>query len=207
MINDAVYTLLFYAIAVSTVVFALAVTMARNLLRAAVCLMMALLASAWLYIMLDAEFLAGIQVLVYVGGIVVVIVFAIMLTRSAELQLDKPPVHRKILAALASLAFAASSVYIFWTAKFPVVEGSVALPADNTAAIGLKLLDYGGSGYILPFELISLLLLAAIIGGVVIARKTPPPQQPFTTGGDMKGEADFSPALTQRPQKPEGGQP
>ena len=87
MISDAAYTLLFYAISIITIVFALAVTMSRSLLRAAVYLMMVLLTSACLYIMLDAEFLAGIQVLVYVGGIVVLIVFAVMLTRSAELRL------------------------------------------------------------------------------------------------------------------------
>jgi NADH-quinone oxidoreductase subunit J len=157
----------------------------------------ALLMSAGLYVMLGAEFLAGIQVLVYVGGIVVVIVFAVMLTRSAELQLDTPPLHRKILGLLASIAFAAMIGWVCWTSIFAATEQSAA-PAVNTAAIGLKLLDTGGSGYILPFEIISLLLLAAIIGGIVIARKTPPSQQPFTTKGDLPGEATVSLPQNQR---------
>jgi NADH-quinone oxidoreductase subunit J len=207
MINDAAYTLLFYFFAVFTIVFALAVTISRRLLRAAVYLMMALLAIACLYIMLDAEFLAGIQVLVYVGGIVVLIVFAIMLTRSAELQLDKPPLHRKISAGLASLAFAIMTIWIFRTSGFPIVKSDTTALPNNTEQIGLKLLDYGSTGYILPFEIISVLLLAAIIGSVVVARKTPPPEQPFTTGGDLTGEADFYRPHTQRPDTTEGKQP
>jgi NADH-quinone oxidoreductase subunit J len=199
MISDAAYTLLFYAISIITIVFALAVTMSRNLLRAAVYLMMVLLTSASLYIMLDAEFLAGIQVLVYVGGIVVLIVFAVMLTRSAEL-LDRPPLSRKLSAGLASLLFAAATIGIFWTSRFPIAQNNAALPPNNTEEIGLKLLDYGSGGYILPFEIISVLLLATIIGGIVVARKTPPPEQPFTTGGDLTGEADFDAPHTQRPE-------
>jgi len=197
MISDAVYTILFYAIAFAATVFAIAVTTSRRLLRAAVYLMGTLLMSAGLYVMLGAEFLAGIQVLVYVGGIVVLIVFAVMLTRSVELSLDTPPLRRMIPGMLASIVFAATTGWVCWTAVFAATEKSVA-PAVNTEAIGLKLLDTGSSGYILPFEIISLLLLAAMIGGIVIARKTPPRQQPFTTQGDLSGEAMVSPPQNQR---------
>lgn len=197
MISDAVYTLLFYAIAFAAIVLAIAVSTSRRLLRAAVYLMGALLMSAGLYVMLGAEFLAGIQVLVYVGGIVIVIVFAVMLTRSAELQLDTPPLRRKILGMLASIVFAAMTGWVCWTSVFAIAEQS-AVPAVNTEAIGLKLLDTGGSGYILPFEIISLLLLAAMIGGIVIARKTPPQSQPFTTKGDMPDEVNVALPQNQR---------
>jgi NADH-quinone oxidoreductase subunit J len=207
MIGDAIYTLFFYFFSAFAVIFALAVTMSRRMLRAAVYLMMVLLASACMYVMLDAEFLAGIQVLVYVGGIVVLIVFAVMLTRSAELQLDKPPLHRKISAGLASLVFAAATVWIFGSSEFTLAQSGDMLPQDTTKQIGLKLLDYGKDGYILPFEIISLLLLAAIIGGIVVARKTPPPSQPFTTRGDLTGEANFYLPHTQRPQTKAGKQP
>jgi NADH-quinone oxidoreductase subunit J len=201
VISDAVYTLLFYVIAFAAIVLAIAVTTSRRLLRAAVYLMGALLMSAGLYVMLGAEFLAGIQVLVYVGGIVIVIVFAVMLTRSAELQLDTPPLRRKIMGMLASITFAAMTGWVCWTSVFATAEQTAAT-ADNTKAIGLKLLDTGGSGYILPFEIISLLLLAAMIGGIVIARKTPPSQQPFTTNGDLPGEATVSLPQNQR-KKPQ----
>ena len=124
MISDAIYTLLFYFFSAFAIIFALAVTISRRMLRAAVYLMMVLLASACMYVMLGAEFLAGIQVLVYVGGIVVLIVFAVMLTRSAELQLDKPPLHRKISAGLASFVFAAATVWIFGSSAFTLAQSS-----------------------------------------------------------------------------------
>jgi NADH-quinone oxidoreductase subunit J len=197
VISDAVYTILFYVIAFVAIALALAVTTSRRLLRAAIYLMGVLLMSAGLYVMLGAEFLAGIQVLVYVGGIVVLIVFAVMLTRSAELQLDNPPLHRKIIGVLSGAAFAAITGWIGWTSQFGVSE-KAALPQVNTEAIGMKLLDTGGTGYVLPFEVITLLLLAAIIGGIVIARKTPPRGQPFTSGGDLPGEAQVTLPRSQR---------
>lgn len=197
MISDAIYTILFYAIALTAILLAIAVTASHRLLRAAVYLMGVLMMSAGLYVMLGAEFVAGIQVLVYIGGIVVLIVFAIMLTRSAEVQLDNPPLHRKILGVLTSTAFAVMTGWVCWTWQFGASE-KVAPPQVNTEAIGLKLLDTGGSGYILSFEIISILLLAAMIGGIVIARKTPPSGQPFTTGGDLPGEAQVILPRSQR---------
>ena len=197
MISDAVYTILFYVIASVSIVFAIGVTLSPRLLRAAVYLMGVLLMSAGLYVMLGAEFLAGIQVLVYVGGIVVLIVFAVMLTRSGQLQQDNPPLRRKILGILASAAFAAMTGWIGWTSPFDIFK-ETAIATVNTEAIGMKLLDTGSNGYVLPFEIISVLLLATMIGGIVIARKTPPREQPFTTGGDLPGEAKVNLPRSQR---------
>ena len=197
MLTQAMFTILFYVFAVLAIVGAIAVTISRRLLRAAVYLMTVLLITAALYVMLGAEFLAGIQVLVYVGGIVVVIVFAVMLTQSAHLKLDTPPVYRKIAAALAAIAFAALSSAALLLSDFNLPQNAAA-PADNAKAIGLQLLDRGPNGYVLPFEIISVLLLAAAIGGIVIARKTPPQDQPFTSGGDMDDEADITLPKSQR---------
>jgi len=193
----AAYTVLFYTFATFAVLLAIGVTNAPRLLRAAVYLMGVLMFSAGMYVLLGAEFLAGIQVLVYVGGIVVLIVFAVMLTRSAELQVDNPSPKRKFLAAVASIAFFAFTATVFLTTTFPSAPQGGA--ADNDVlAIGKALLDQGPSGYVLPFEIISLLLLAALIAGVVVARKTPPRGQPFTSGGDLPGEADFQLPKSQR---------
>lgn len=199
MIAQAVYTLLFYVIGGMAMLLALAVTLSPRLLRAAVYLMGVLLMSAGLYVMLGAEFLAGIQVLVYVGGIVVLIVFAVMLTRSTQIQLVRPPLHRTFLAALAAAAFAAVSGSILATTQFAGLNTALA-PDGSARAIGRKLLDTGSDGYVLPFEVISMLLLAVMIGGIVIARKTPAPGQPLTTGGDLPGEADFKKPKRQRPE-------
>jgi len=202
--TEAVYTILFYVLAAMAVVLALAVVNARRLLRAAIYLMGVLTASAGLYVMLSAEFLAGIQVLVYVGGIVVLIVFAIMLTRSAELLEDDPSLHRKIAGAIASIMFLAVTGGILWATPFArLSEGGPA--GDSARLIGQKLLDTGPQGYVLPFELISLLLLAAAIGGIVVARKTPPPDQPFTSGGDRPGEAEVQLPLRQSDVRSDGG--
>jgi NADH-quinone oxidoreductase subunit J len=193
----AAYTVLFYVFAAFAVLLAIGVTNAPRLLRAAVYLMGVLMASAGMYVLLGAEFLAGIQVLVYVGGIVVLIVFAVMLTRSAELQVDNPSPKRKWLAAVASATFLAFVGAVFWTTQFPTANQAGG-PSNDVLAIGKALLDQSADGYVLPFEIVSLLLLAALIGGVVVARKTPPPGQPFTSGGDLPGEADFQLPHSQR---------
>ena len=198
MIEQAMITILFYGFAAAAVVLAMAVTISRNLLRAAVCLMGVLTIQAAFYILLAADFLAGVQVLVYVGGIVVVIAFVVTLTRSSQLLMDYPSRHRKLLALAVAAGFAVVSIASLWMSAMhrPAVEQS---RMDSTRAIGLALLDSGGSGYVLPFEVISVLLLAAMIGGIVIARKTPPPDQPFTSGGDRPGEADATLPKSQRP--------
>ncbi|OFZ20407.1 MAG: hypothetical protein A2X94_08300 [Bdellovibrionales bacterium GWB1_55_8] len=169
--NEAILTVLFYSFAAFSVLLALAVVTSRRILRAAVYLMGVLVSSAALFLMLGAEFLAGVQILVYVGGIVVLLVFAVMLTRSVELLEDRPSMIRKLTGFLAAGSFFAVSVAVLSMTQFPVLRDG-ARPDSNVAAIGRKLLDYGPEGYVLPFEVISLLLLSAVIGGIVIARKT-----------------------------------
>ncbi len=197
MIVQATHTVLFYLIAALALVMALSVVFSRKLLRAAIALMGVLALTAGLYILLGAEFLAGVQVLVYVGGIVVLIVFAIMLTRSSDLLEDQPTLPRALLGAFVGLVFLVMSSAVFFSSPFQA-DTSGAQVTDDTVAIGRSLLDYGPKGYVLPFEIISLLLLAAAIGGIVIARKIPAPSQPFTSGGDLPGEADFTQPRSQR---------
>jgi NADH-quinone oxidoreductase subunit J len=204
MIGQAAYNLIFYVFAAASVLLALAVVNERKLLRAAVALMGVLTVSAALYIMLSAEFLAGVQVLVYVGGIVVLIVFAIMLTRSAELFEDHPAPLRRTLGAIGSITFLGSTLWVFKSSTFAVATAPAVAAPEDAKAIGLRLLDYTATGYVLPFEIISLLLLAAVIGGIVVARKTAPNEQPFTSGGDLPGEADFELPRTQRDEAATG---
>lgn len=196
MSGQAAYTVLFYLLATVAILLALAVVNARKLLRAAIGLMGVLFTSAGLYVMLQAYFLAGIQVLVYVGGIVVLIVFAVMLTRSADLLEEKPVLKRQALAALVSLSFLGVTAGVFYL-QFGHA-GTLTPAVPDVQAIGHGLLDQGPAGYVLPFEIISLLLLAAVLGGMVVARKTPPPAQPFTSGGDLPGEAPVTLPRSQR---------
>lgn len=202
--QDAANTILFYVLGAAAVLLALALVNTRRLLRAAIYLMGVLAASAGLYILLGAEFLAGIQVLVYVGGIVVLIVFAVMLTRSADLLVDKPTLGRMVLGGATSIAFLILSATTLWFSDFGVIQDGAA-PKDNTLAIGKQLLDTGAGGYVLPFEIISLLLLGAIIAGIVIARKAPPRNQPLTSGGDLPGEVTARLPRSQKDKAVEGG--
>lgn len=196
MMAQAAYTVFFYLFACMAVVLALAVVFTRKLLRAAVALMAVLTVSAGLYLMLGAEFLAGVQVMVYVGGIVVLIVFAIMLTRSADLLEDQPSFWRILAGGATAFLFVYLTMSAFLSTPFAVAPAQPA--QDSTIAIGRQLLNYGPNGYVLPFEIISLLLLAAVLGGIVIARKIPAPGQPFTSGGDFPGEAEFTQPRSQR---------
>lgn len=173
MLSDLVTNLIFYVFAASAVFFAVAVVCSSRILRAAVYLMCLLVTSAGFYLMLGAEFLAGVQILVYVGGIVALLVFAIMLTRSAEMPEDKPTLLRKALGLLAAGGFFVITVSMFLLSDFPVLKKGV-LAGGDTAEIGRRLLSRGPQGYVLPFEVISLLLLGVAIGGIVLARKLHP---------------------------------
>ncbi len=197
MTAAAADTVLFYALGLAAVVLAALVVSSRRLLRAGLFLMSMLVISAGLYVMLNAEFLAGVQVLVYVGGIMVLIVFAVMLTAPAALLEDHPALRRRALAALASLAFLALTGFVFATGEFAPARLAQRVEAD-TQLIGRKFLDQGPGGYVLPFVVVSVLLLTAAIGGIVVARKAPAPRQPFTSGGDLPGEADFAAPRGQR---------
>ncbi|MBU1636927.1 NADH-quinone oxidoreductase subunit J, partial [bacterium] len=121
-------------------------------------------------VLLGAEFLAGIQVLVYIGGIVVLLVFAIMLTSSFELLDDHPSALRRILGILTASGFFAVTALALLSTKFPV-KAYHGEAISDVEKIGKSLLNYGPGGYVLPFEVISVLLLAALIGGIVVARK------------------------------------
>ena len=156
----------FYVVALATLAGAWAAVSARNLFRAALGLAAALFGVALLYLFLEAEFLAVVQLLVYVGAILTLLVFGVMLTtRIADPTL--PRWNRQAWAALALSALVGFGLArLLFRASWTVHAGSapVQLPA-----LGLTLL----SGYLLPFEVLSVLLLGALAGAVYIAKKEP----------------------------------
>lgn len=172
MISAAVTTIVFLGLLLFAVVFAVAAVVTRRIFRSAIYLMGALTTSAAFYILLGAEFLAGVQILVYVGGIVVLIVFAVMLTSTNEMLEDHPSVWRKLVGASVAVGFFLMTVYMLLSTEFNQTGEGGAVQFSDTAVIGRKLLDRGPDGYVLPFEIISLLLLCVVIGAIVIARKT-----------------------------------
>lgn len=171
-LGPAAYTLAFYVFGAIALVLALAVVLSPKLLRAAVYLTGMLITGAAFYVMLGAHFLAAIQVLVYVGGIVVLMVFAIMLTTA--LGGDEPhPTARRVLWGIvgAAIFFGVAGATMIATKWAPAAQPP-RVTADDAKAIGTSLLDYGATGYVLPFEVVSLLLLAVIVVGTVLARRT-----------------------------------
>lgn len=156
---------IFFLMAAFTVVASLLVVMARNLVHCAIALVFAFFGVAGLFILLDAEFLAAAQVLLYVGGITILLLFAIMLTSRISARGLKIMNEQVGVAAL--VVFAIFGLMVFANLKgFPAVTPPDTV-SENTASIGKLLL----TTYVLPFEVVSLLLLAAMVGAIILARR------------------------------------
>ncbi len=155
----------FFVMAAITLGGSLMAVSARNLIRAALGLIIALIGIAGIYFVLEAEFVAVVQILIYVGAISILILFAVMLTRGL-MQRDFPAQNSQWIAALflALLLFAAL-LYVIVSTNWRAVETKVA--GDLIPKIGTELM----TTYLLPFEAVSLLLLAALVGAIVIARE------------------------------------
>lgn len=144
---------------------ALAVVTNKNILHSAFYLILAFVGVASLYVMLEAPFIAVVQVLVYIGAIAILIVFAIMLTRrlmSKELEQHNAQWLPSALGALATFGLLG---WIVYSASWPIQAGPV--PAEPITQLGQELL----TTYVVPFEVASVLLLAALIGAIVIGRE------------------------------------
>ena len=155
---------LFYLLAAFTVGLALVVVLAQNIVRAAVALIFSFCGLAGLYLLLDAEFLAAVQVLIYVGGITILLLFAILLTSRIAGKGVRVLNEQKLLSGLVAVVL----VVLLGAAVrrgFPALTARPPQP-ENTPAIGELLM----TTYALPFEAVSLLLLVAMVGAVVVAK-------------------------------------
>lgn len=156
-------------VAIIMVCSVLAVT-TRKILRAATYLLFTLFAAAVIYFMLDYEFLGAVQIAVYAGGIVVLFVFAILLTSHPGHSSERLTSKRRWLGLLAAVAMLGVTGYTLLT-RCNLFGDKPEMSNPDMQLIGQAMLGTGADGYILPFEAVSVLLLACIIGGVVIARK------------------------------------
>jgi len=161
--------IIFYLLAIMIMVFSVLSVTTRRILRAAVYLLFVLLSTAALYLILNYTFLAVVQLTVYAGGIIVLIVFSILLTSHINDRLELGSVSRRISAGLISLVGFVMSFWVIANADLQP-KGAVETPYD-IHAIGTALMNFGDNGFVLAFELISVLLLAAMIGSIVIAKK------------------------------------
>ena len=157
--------IVFWILAILSVAAALTVVWQRNIFRAALSLVLCFLAVAGLYVILNADFLAAVQVLIYAGGIGILIVLAIMLTRDVQ---QGSPSNKLRLPALigAVLVF---GVLAFAMVSTPWQISAVAPTVPTTAALGDRLLGEGG--FILTVEITATLLLAVVLGAVALMRE------------------------------------
>ena len=140
----------------------------KHILHSAFYLAATLLCVAMYFILLRAEYLAAVQVLVYIGSVIVMILFALMLTRTKVGEETNISNNQKIFAALVSILLFASFAFVFGYTKINTV-------AENATALQIiSIKDFASilfSKYALPFEIASVLLLAALVGSIVIALK------------------------------------
>lgn len=157
--------LVFYGLAFFLVASSLLAVTVRNIFHAAIYLIVALFSVAGFFVLLQAEFLAAVQVLVYVGAVAVLIIFAVMLTSrltDVHLRAQNEQVGGAMIVAL--VLFLAICFCIWSTSWEP---SGLPMAADNVRAVGKLIMTQ----YVLPFEIVSVLLLAAMIGAIVIAVK------------------------------------
>lgn len=164
-------TIIFYILAAITLGGAILAVTSPKIFRSAIYLLFSLIGIAGLYFWLNFEFIAAVQIVVYVGGIVVLIIFSIFLTQGSGGDMKDPVKIRSLFAGLAALCGYCLTYYVIQRTEFhPQLEQG---PAEiSVARIGEQMLSTTEHGYLLPFELVSMLLLSAMIGCIVIAIKT-----------------------------------
>ncbi|MBI5645697.1 MAG: NADH-quinone oxidoreductase subunit J [Ignavibacteriae bacterium] len=157
--------ILFYVFAAITVCSAMVVAFARNVIYAAFALLFTFLGVAGLYVFLQADFLAVAQVMVYIGGILILIIFGVMLTnRVTNVDVTSGTLHTLPATIIAGVLL--GTLVLLVTRATWIDAGVLPDVQGTTAAIGERLM----STYLLPFEIIGILLLVTIMGAAMIAR-------------------------------------
>jgi NADH-quinone oxidoreductase subunit J len=165
-----VSSILFYAISALILGAGLLAVTSVKIFRAAIWLLFSLIGIAALYFWMQVEFIAAIQIVVYVGGIVVLIIFSIFLTQQSGKEMQSPGLAKKIFAGLAAL-FGTAFVHNLIVHYEGFAFNSAKPFNPDVAEIGTQMLSTTSHGFILPFEVVSMLLLAAMVGCIVIAMR------------------------------------
>ena len=171
----------FWVLSVSSIVAAIAVVQLRDLFRVALFLVVSFLGVAGLFILLRAEFLAVVQVLIYVGAISVLILFAILMTRDVEQ--GSPSNRLQVPAGIMALLFLAAAAFVAYGTNWTLIEGVSWIGTVDTCAVKAttaadvfcntvpRIAELLLRDYVLAFEIASVLLLAAIIGALALVRE------------------------------------
>src|SRR6188472_392630 len=162
--------IIFYILSAVILISGLLAVTSRKIFRSAIFLLGSLVGIAGLYFWMEVEFIAAVQIVVYVGGIVVLIIFSIFLTQQSGKEMLRPTMMRGIASVLAVLFGFAFTYFLIYKNDFKAGDKSF----DWTVSkIGNQMLATGENGYALPFEVVSILLLAEMVGCIVIAIKVP----------------------------------
>ena len=164
--------IMFILFSAMIVVFSILTVTSRKILRAAVFLLFVLVSTSGLYFMLNYQFLAAVQLTLYAGGIVVLIIFSILLTSHISQNFESPGWKKNIFSAIAVTGGAILAIVTILDFRFSAT--TEAAKEVNMRLIGKSLLSVGYDGYVLPFEVISVLLLAAMVAAIVVAKKGAP---------------------------------
>ncbi len=166
--------IIFYLISAFILTMGICSVVTRKIFRSAIWLLFSLMGIAGLYFWMDVQFIAAVQIVVYVGGIVVLIIFSIFLTQQSGKEMQKAPKGRTIFGILAVL-FGFAFTY-FLIQQYGFTQSDKLFDTD-VARIGNAMLNTEQGGYSLPFEVVSILLLAAMVGCIVIALKIKPEEK------------------------------
>ncbi len=165
MINSLTYTVIFYLFAAITVLSAAFVVFSRNVIYSAFSLLFTFFGVAALYVFLSADFIAVTQVVVYVGGILVLLLFGVMFTKGIMNTELKSDVLHIIPGTLILGGMIGALLYTFYTSH-TWKPSDTQLQGSLVERIGFETMSH----YVLPFEMVSILLLAALIGAAYLAR-------------------------------------
>ncbi|MEW6410890.1 MAG: NADH-quinone oxidoreductase subunit J [Candidatus Zixiibacteriota bacterium] len=173
-------SIVFWILSVVIVVSGFMVVTLKNIFHSALFLILCLFSVAGIFILLDAEFLAAAQVLIYVGAVAILMIFAIMLTSNLASKKIRQSNENVLVSFFVCLLLGAGVPWLIWLTNRQLTQttdgGGIislwgqtkgTLPVDNVATLGKYLM----TDYMLPFEVVSVLLLAAMIGAIVLARK------------------------------------
>ena len=169
----------FYILAIVTTLSAVMVVTRRNPMYSALWLLVTLISMAGIYLLLNAEFVAAIQVIVYAGGILILYAFVIMFVDLSGPEGSRSPFHKPLQIGVALAIAVLTGGFVISITQGGVKSltsggGADAVAADSTRAFARELF----TTYLYPFEIASILLLAVMIGAVVLARRSTPAAEP-----------------------------
>lgn len=159
--------IIFYVLSGVMVASAISAVSSRKMLRSVVYLLFTLIGISGIYFLIDYNFLAAIQLTVYAGGVVVLIIFSVLLVQHIEMKMEEVKRSRKLFTAFLCLMGLSVFLGTIYSHPFQQIENNI---STTTTEIGSALLSFEKGGFILPFELISILLLTVMIGAIVIAK-------------------------------------